>query len=219
MAVHPGALFDWDGVIIDSSVQHEKSWEMLADEIGKPLPPDHFVRGFGMKNQVIIPEVLGWTDDPDEIDTYSLRKEQLYREIIRKEGTRALAGVIDLLRMLADRKVPCAVASSTHRRNVETVFDAIGLRPFFDAIVTAEDVNHGKPHPEVFLKGAERIGRKPSDCVVFEDAHVGIEAGLAAGAKVVAVATTHPLAELGKAHMAVNSLEEIGWERFAGLFD
>ena len=77
----------------------------------------------------------------------------------------------------------------------------------------------GKPEPVLFLAVAERLGVSPESCVVFEDAHVGIEAGLAAGAKVVAVATTHPLAELGKAHMAVNSLEEIGWERFAGLFD
>ena len=70
----------------------------------------------------------------------------------------------------------------------------------------------------MFLKGAERIGRPASKCVVFEDAHVGIEAGLAAGARVVAVATTNPLAELGKAHLAVESLEAVDWECFEGLF-
>jgi beta-phosphoglucomutase family hydrolase len=216
--VTQGALFDWDGVIIDSSAQHEKSWQRLAEEIGKPLPTDHFVRGFGMKNERIIPEILCWTGDPGEIDAYSLRKEYLYREIIREEGIRPLPGVHDLLRILGEQGVPCAVASSTHRENVEAVFDAIGLRPYFRAVVTAEDVSHGKPDPEVFLKGAERIGRPPADCVVFEDAHVGIEAGLAAGATVVAVATTNPLATLGKAHLAVRSLEEIDWERFSALF-
>ncbi len=214
-----GALFDWDGVVIDSSAHHEKSWEQLAAEIRQPLPPDHFIRGFGMKNQVIIPEILGWTRDPDEIERYSLRKEELYRDIIRVEGIEALPGVAELLRMLSDRGVPCAVASSTHRRNVEVVLDAIGLRPYFDAIVTAEDVTRGKPDPEVFLKGAERVGRDARACVVFEDAHVGIEAGLAAGARVVAVATTNPLSDLGAAHLAVESLEEIDWPRFAGLFD
>ena len=81
-----GALFDWDGVIIDSSAQHEESWTLLANEIGKPLPADHFLRGFGMKSQVIIPEILHWTTDPDEIHNYSLRKEQLYREIVREHG-------------------------------------------------------------------------------------------------------------------------------------
>ena len=59
MTMKAGALFDWDGVVIDSSTQHEESWEMLAEEIAKPLPRDHFVRGFGMKNQVIIPDIMG----------------------------------------------------------------------------------------------------------------------------------------------------------------
>lgn len=218
MSGNLGALFDWDGVIIDSSAQHEKSWERLAGEIGKPLPPAHFVRGFGMKNQRIIPEVLRWTEDPDEIEAYSLRKEHLYREIIRDEGIRPLPGVAALLGMLEERGVPCAVASSTHRRNVEVVFDAIGLRQYFQAIVTGEDVSHGKPDPEVFLKSAEAIGRAAPNCVVFEDAHVGIEAGLAAGARVIAVATTNPLEDLGKAHLAVASLEQVRWDEFAALF-
>lgn len=214
-----GALFDWDGVVIDSSAHHERSWELLAAEIGKPLPADHFVRGFGMKNQVIIPELLGWTRDADEIEAWSLRKEALYRDIIRRDGTVALPGVTELLQLLADKKVPCAVASSTHRRNVEVILDIIGLRPCFQAIVTAEDVARGKPDPDVFLKAAAKINRPAAACAVFEDAHVGIEAGLAAGARVVAVATTNPLAELGRAHLAVDSLAEIDWKRFTGLFD
>jgi beta-phosphoglucomutase family hydrolase len=213
-----GALFDWDGVIIDSSAQHEESWESLADEIGKPLPPDHFVRGFGMKNQVIIPDILRWTRDADEIERYSLRKEALYREIVRRDGIRPLPGVRALLQRLADHGVPCSVASSTHRENIEAIFDATELRPFFQAVVTAEDVRQGKPDPEVFLTGAQRIGRDPARCVVFEDAHVGIEAGLAAGCRVIAVATTNPLAELHRAHLAVTGLDEVSWERFSGLF-
>ncbi len=214
----PGALFDWDGVVIDSSTQHEKSWELLADEIGKPLPRDHFTRGFGMKNQVIIPEILGWTSDPEQVEIYSLRKEHLYREIIRDEGIRALPGVIELLQLLQSREVPCAVASSTHRENIDAVFDVIGLRPYFQAIVTAEDVKRGKPDPEVFVKSAEKIGRPASACVVFEDAHVGIEAGLSAGARVIAVATTNPLDDLGKANLAVRSLQDVDWDSFIGLF-
>lgn len=213
----PGALFDWDGVIIDSSRQHETSWEMLADEIGKPLPPGHFVQGFGMKNQVIIPNILKWTEDPAEIERYSLRKEALYREIIQREGISPLPGVGALLDVLAAHGVPCAVASSTHRENIETVFDAIGLRSRFRAVVTGEDVAHGKPDPEVFLTAAARIGCEPGDCVVFEDALVGIEAGRAAGSRVIAVATTNPIEALGGADLAVPSLEAVTWQSFRGL--
>jgi len=214
-----GALFDWDGVVIDSSNQHERSWEQLAAEIGKPLPPNHFVRGFGMKNQRIIADLLDWTGNPDEVEEYSLRKEQLYREIIRAEGTRPLPGVRGLLELFAARGVPCALASSTHRENVEVVFDVIGLRPYFSAIVTGEDVRQGKPDPEVFLTAAQRINRQPAHCVVFEDAHVGIEAGLAAGARVIAVATTNPIEALGDADLAVSSLADVDWHIIEALFD
>jgi HAD superfamily hydrolase (TIGR01509 family) len=214
-----GALFDWDGVVIDSSAHHERSWEQLAAEIGKPLPAEHFVRGFGMKNQAIIPDILGWTNDPDQIEEYSLRKEFLYREIIREKGIHPLPGVGDLLQMLRDNGVPCAIASSTHRENVDVVLELIGLRPFFTAIVTAEDVQRGKPDPQVFVTAAAKINREPCNCIVFEDAHVGIEAGLAAGARVIAVATTNTLDALSRAHLAVNSLEEVNWQRFSGLFD
>jgi len=214
-----GALFDWDGVVIDSSRQHEESWEMLAAEIGKPLPPDHFVRGFGMKNQVIIPQILKWTNDPGEIDRYSLRKEFLYRQIIREHGIQPLPGVVELLELLGRHGVPCSVASSTHRENIETIFDAMGLRGYFRAVVTSEDVSHGKPDPEVFLKSAAKIGRDARNCVVFEDAHVGIAAGRDAGAKVIAVATTHSVEELGMADAAVHSLLEVDWPLIDGLFD
>jgi len=214
-----GALFDWDGVIIDSSAQHEESWELLAAEIGKPLPADHFIRGFGMKNQVIIPRILGWTTDPEEVNQYSLRKEFLYREIVKERGIEPLPGVRDLLTLLNEHGVPCSVASSTHRENIEVIFDAIGLRRYFRAVVTSEDVSHGKPDPEVFLKSAEKIGRDPRNCVVFEDAHVGIEAGRAAGARVIAVATTHPETELGMADIAVRSLEAVDWGMYYGLLN
>jgi len=213
-----GALFDWDGVIIDSSDQHLRSWEMLAKEIGKPLPPDHFKRGFGMKNQVIIPNILQWAEDEREIHQYSLRKEELYREIIANEGISPLPGVQPLLDLLRERGVRCAVGSSTHRENIEFIFDAIGLRQYFQAVVTAEDVSHGKPDPEVFQRSAETIGLAAENCVVFEDALVGIEAGLAAGSKVIAVATTNDIAKLGRANAAVNSLEEVDWALFTGLF-
>ncbi len=74
-----GAIFDWDGVIIDSSRHHEESWERLAREVALPLPADHFKRGFGRKNEFIIPEILRWTAEAAEIRRHSLRKEALYR--------------------------------------------------------------------------------------------------------------------------------------------
>ena len=85
----------------------------------------------------------------------------------------------------------------------------IGLSNHFNAITAAEDVNNGKPDPEVFLTAAKKINVNPKKCIVIEDAHVGIEAGLAAKMKVIAVATTHKIDQLGRAHLAVESLEQV----------
>jgi HAD superfamily hydrolase (TIGR01509 family) len=204
-----GAIFDWDGVVIDSSKHHEESWERLAVEIGKKLPPDHFKKGFGRKNEFIIPNLLRWTEEAAEIHRLSLRKEALYREVVGEWGLEALPGVRAWLERLRNAGVPCAIGSSTHRANIDLSLGLIGLAEFFSGIVTAEDVSHGKPDPEVFVTAAQRISRSPVNCVVFEDAFVGIEAAHAGGMKVVGVATTHPIAELGAADRAVHRLDEL----------
>jgi beta-phosphoglucomutase family hydrolase len=204
-----GAIFDWDGVIIDSSAHHEESWERLATETGRSLPPGHFKRGFGMKNEKIIPDLLGWSSDPDEIDRLSLRKEELYREIVKEWGIAPLPGVPDWLDRLRDQEIPCAIGSSTHRLNIEIGLSILGFRERFASVVTAEDVRHGKPDPEVFLTAAARIGVAPQRCVVFEDALVGIEAAHRGGMQVVAVATTNPIELLKAADFAVHRLDEL----------
>ncbi len=203
------AIFDWDGVVIDSSRQHELSWERLARETGRSLPADHFKRGFGMKNETIIPELLGWTRDEAEVRRLSLRKEELYRQIMREEGITALPGVREFLGALRRAGVPRVIGSSTHRLNIECVLDLLGMNGLFDFIVSAEDVSRGKPAPDVFLCAAEKIGVAPARCVVFEDAPVGIAAARAAGMKVVGVAGTHPRDTLREADRVVGRLDEI----------
>jgi beta-phosphoglucomutase len=200
-----GFLFDWDGVVIDSSRQHEASWHLLADELGATVPEDFFKTTFGMRNQQIIPR---WFPDltESEIRQRGDRKEALYREILRREGISALAGVKDFLLAAKNVGIPCAVGSSTPRKNIDTVIEMAGLEGLFSAIVCAEDVSRGKPDPEVFLKGASLIGRPPTQCLVFEDAFVGIDAAHAGGMKVVGIATTHPLEKFTSADHAVTTL-------------
>lgn len=203
------ALFDWDGVIIDSAASHERSWERLAEENHLPLPEDHFLRGFGMRNEVIIPELLNWTNDPHRIRTLSLRKEALYREVIREEGLRPLPGVRAYLESLKTAGIPCVVATSTHRENVEVILDALDFRAFFQGIVSSEDVRRGKPDPEVFLTAARQAEHAPGTCVVFEDAHHGIQAAKAAGMSAVGVLTTHPGGKLAGADILVDRLDAL----------
>ena len=216
-----GALFDWDGVIIDSHNQHEKSWSKLAEEENEMLPDNFFKMTFGMRNENIIPNFFGnWIDvtNQEEVTRLADRKEEIYREIIISDGIEPLPGVRDLLQSLRSEEIACSIASSTPIANIETVMGMIGLSDYFDAITAAEDVSNGKPNPEVFLKAAEKIKVDPKNCVVFEDAHVGIEAGLAANMQVIAVATTHPVESLGNAHMVTENLEGIDAEKIMELF-
>jgi len=212
-----GAIFDWDGVVIDSGRLHEQSWHRLAAEVGRTIVPDSFIRGFGMKSAQIIREIHAWASEPKEIARLADRKEELYRELIARSEIEPLPGVVEWLHRLDEAGVPCAVASSTPRRNIETVLERVGLEEAFEVIVSAEDVVHGKPDPEVFLKAAGRLRLAPTRCVVFEDAYVGIKAGHAAGMKVVAVTTTHSAEELGAADIVVRRLDDLSVRNLAAI--
>ncbi len=185
-------IFDFDGVVIDSHVAHERSWFALAGELGRPFTKEIFVSTFGQRNDSILP-MLGWAGEGDESGIRRLgdRKEEIYREILRKGGISPLPGVRELLMDLRMNGIPCAIGTSTPRENVGCVLEITGLSGFFQAVAASEDVTRGKPDPEVFLKAAGKLRAEPSDCVVIEDAQVGIRAAKAAGMKALAVTTTH----------------------------
>lgn len=204
-----GALFDWDGVIIDSANAHEKSWEQLSRDVGLPLPSDHFLRGFGKRNEVIFPEILEWSTDPVQIREWSSLKEKRYREIVEAEGVNVLPGVRTYLQSLLDAGIPAIVGTSTQLENVKLIFDKMDLASFFQGIVSSEDVTCGKPDPEVFLKAAKHAGQPPERCVVFEDAVYGIEAAKAGGMYAVGVLTTHPDTGLPGADRWIKQLDEL----------
>ena len=209
-----GVVFDLDGVLIDSHDQHERSWFQLAAEVDKPLTKEQFKESFGMRNVMCIPNVFHWTspEDHEQIRKLGDRKEELYRELLRADGIEPLPGVVDLLQSLNDAGVLFSLGSSTSRKNIEVCFASTGLDRFFGPFYTgAEDVTRGKPFPDVFLEAAAKIDRLPARCLVIEDAHVGVEAGNAAGMKVLAVTTTHTresFTESGAVRV-VDSLAEI----------
>jgi beta-phosphoglucomutase family hydrolase len=211
-------IFDWDGVIIDSSPYHQQAWQLLSQEQKRVLPPDYFLKSFGMKNELIIPEILQWTRDPADISAISSRKEELYRTIVRKNGIAPLPGVVPFLQMLKNNRIPCAVGSSTMRLNLACVFELTGLAGYFTAVISADDVVHGKPAPDIFLKAAARLDFPPQQCLVVEDALVGIEAARSGNMKVIAVTTTNPAPALSHADLVVDRLDTISLEQLTGIF-
>lgn len=187
-----GVIFDWDGVIVDSSALHKKSWENLADELKRPLPHDHFAKGFGKRNETIIPDILNWTKDATTIDRWGKRKEELYRELANSYGIKLAPGSREFLQRTTTLPLQCAIGTSTERKNVQLAIEQHDLSGFFVGAVCSEDVKSGKPDPEVFLKAAQILSLSPQECVVFEDSPHGIEAAIRAGIKTVALTTSHP---------------------------
>lgn len=213
-----GAIFDWDGVIIDSSRYHEESWELLAKKENKVLPSGYFKKAFGKRNESIIPEVLQWAHDEKEIKRLADHKEELYRHIIFEHGIAPLPGVKPFLEMFQKNKIPCCVGSSTPRLNITAALNLLGLENYFQIIIAAEDVSKGKPDPEVFLLAAQKLHLSPERCVVFEDAFVGIQAAKAGGMKIIAITTTHPASELTEADLVVDRLDELSITQLKALF-
>jgi beta-phosphoglucomutase family hydrolase len=202
-------IFDWDGVIIDSSEHHIEGWRRLAKDENLLFPENLFKQSFGMKNEEIIPQLWKWTNDIVEIRRIDRKKEGMYRDIMQEEGLVALPGVEELLKELDRKKIPCAIGSSAPMANITTGLDILGFQRYFKAIISGEDVKLGKPSPQIFLEAARRLKSVPESCVVFEDAKVGVVAGKAAGMKVVAVTNTYPPEELKGADLIVDSLERI----------
>lgn len=211
-------IFDWDGVVVDSSSHHERSWEILAAKRGLPLPADHFKRGFGKKNNVIIPD-LGWATEPVEVGALAREKEEIYRSLVRERGIEPLPGARALLAALQAAAIPCAIGSSTERANLDCLLDLMDLRRFFSVIVSGEEVMNGKPDPAIFILAAKRLGSDPADCVVIEDALVGIEAAKRAGIPVLAVATTEPAEALAHADGVAQGLETVDLSWLASMTD
>src|SRR5690606_1511367 len=122
-----GAIFDWDGVIVDSARIHRMAWEALAQEEGKVLPQGYFEQSFGLKNADIIPSILKWTREENKIQRWSARKEELYRYYLRRIHLEPLPGVYTLLEKLKPRGIPCAIGSSTERLNIEIILTKFAL--------------------------------------------------------------------------------------------
>lgn len=211
-----GAIFDFDGVIIDSSPFHRESWKVLGREMGFTMSDEMFRETFGMTNPEIFVRLFGRRLPGEEAHALGERKEALYRELAAGR-LHSLPGAVALLESLRAAGFRVALGSSAPKSNLDALLSGLGIERYLDATVNGNEVSHGKPHPEVFLTAAERIAAAPECCVVVEDALVGIEAAKAAGMRCIAITTTHPREKLARADRVVDSLAELSAEDFLRL--
>ena len=211
------AIFDMDGVLIDSGAHHRAAWRALLEELGaEPSRPDYWRLTIGRPSEEALPLLLGRRVPEPEAWRLARRKRDLYMDFSRG-GVVPVAGVRDFVAALSRFGIPRAVGTSASRFDVPRLLAGVGLQRHFDVIVTADDVTLGKPDPEVYELAAARLRIPPEACIVFEDSLVGVEAARRAGMRAVGVTTAHSEAELVEAgaERAIADFEGIEWQSLA----
>jgi len=207
-------LWDMDGTLINSEEFHWISWRDTMANEGIAITHEQFLSSFGQRNDSIIPRWLGAASNPERIERIADAKEELYRDLVRKNGISPLPGVASLVHKLHEQGWLQAVASSAPRLNIEAVLEALAATHSFQAIVSAEDVRKGKPDPEVYLTAAARVGVSPDRCIVVEDAVAGIEG--ARRADMHSIGVSHDGQDLS-ADLVVKSLDLLDPGAFEAL--
>ncbi len=212
------AIFDMDGVLVDTYRAHYRSWLAMAEPEGLSFTEAEFGQTFGRTSREIIAHFWGEGRYGDaEIAALDERKEAAFRRIIEADFP-AMPGAAKLLEELHDAGFALGVGSSGPPENVELVLQRLGVGELFEAVVTGMDVTRGKPDPQVFLIAAERLGVRPERCAVIEDAPAGVEAANAAGMASIGLTSTGRTAEsLCAARLVVGSLEELSAPRLREL--
>ena len=185
-------VFDMDGTIVDNMAFHTDSWITFFERRGQTLDAEEFFRATaGRQGGEIIRSYLGEHLGDDEVAQLNHEKESVYRELYAPHR-KPVDGFDALIRQAQANGVKLAVGTAAPPANVEFTLDGLDLRKHFDAIVGASDVARGKPHPDVFLKAADLCGVAPENCIVFEDAPLGVEAARRAGMRCIVLTTTLP---------------------------
>lgn len=205
-----------DGTLVDNMHVHVEAWRRLLEENGLDMVEhDFLVKTAGKTNREIMPSVFGDISD-ERITELAERKESLYREAylpVRKP----VNGLIDFLEESRRIGIRMAVATAASNPNMEFILDGLDLRKYFAAITTATDVRLGKPNPDMFLVSAEKLGVKPKDCLVFEDAIGGFEAAHRAGMVSIGITTVNSAEDVLKCDSVVEAHADFTAIEPAGL--
>ena len=185
-----GIIFDMDGVLIDSERQSNEGWLWAAGQLGVDMPMWLIDSFKGAPAELC----CKFFDDYykgviDYWEAKELRTQHVYK-IRETEGIPVKKGVKDIFEYIRNNGLKCAVATSTRRESAEKTLHEIGVWDYLDAVVYGDEVEHGKPEPDIFLRAAKAIGVNPSEAVVVEDSINGIKAGYAADMRVVHIPDT-----------------------------
>jgi len=190
--MHPqkAFLFDLNGTMIDDMSYHIRAWHRIVNELGANISIERVKEECYGKNHELLERVFPGRFSEEEKNRMSLEKEKQYQKEFRPHLA-LLPGLHDFLQQAHEAGIKMAIGSAAIQFNIDFVLDNLNIRHFFDALVSADDVQNSKPDPETFLACAARLNVSPSQCIVFEDAPKGVEAAFNAGMNVVVITSMH----------------------------
>jgi beta-phosphoglucomutase len=209
-----GVIFDLDGILVHSTPMHWEAFRRTFAAVGREFSfADYHRVASGASRDIVIRRVLG--DLPAaELEALMQAKERHVRDCLRERGIEAVPGAVEFLRAARRRGLKTAVATAS--RTPDLLLGAAGFTDPFDAVIGRHHVARSKPFPDIYLAAAAALALPPERCLALEDSPVGIEAALAAGLRVLALATTEPEEHLGRAHAVYGSFAEIEVDRWLG---
>jgi beta-phosphoglucomutase-like phosphatase (HAD superfamily) len=200
-------IFDLDGVAVDSEEAHFQTHNQALAPYGAQIDRKVWGRLYGgVGSPTVIADAFRRNGINADISACVQRRAEIYQEYLEKNGSIAMEGFLEFQRMLEENRVKTIIASGGHRQHIATALSSIGVPSM--KFVGLEDVKRPKPAPEIFLLAAKRLGAKPSECIVFEDALAGFEAASRAGMPCIALSTTLQKKEIrGKAALIVRNFK------------
>jgi len=201
-------LFDLDGVLVDTAVYHYKAWKRLANTMGFDFAEEQNEQLKGVSRVESLNKILAWggveKTDAEKEELATLKNSWYVDMITKMTPAEVLPGTVDFLTEIHKAGYKLALGSAS--KNSGIILEKTNLAHFFDEIVDGNMVTKSKPDPEVFLKGAELLGFKPDECVVFEDAVAGVEAAKRGGMKAIGIGEESILTQ---ADVVVSGLDKL----------
>ena len=192
MSQRTAFLFDLNGTMVHDMEFHLQVWyDIIVHDLGAEMSLEVVKSHLYGKSQEILVRIFGEQRfTVEELDRISFQKEKRYQYHYRPHLD-LIPGLFAFLEQAYEQKIPMAIGSAAIPLNIDFVLDNLKIHHYFNAIVSADDVVHSKPHPETYLKAASKLGVEPQDCIVFEDVPKGVESALNAGMKAVVITSTH----------------------------
>ncbi|TCS81419.1 HAD family hydrolase [Pectinatus cerevisiiphilus] len=214
-------IFDMDGVIVDSETIHIKMKIQALKEYGIECSPKECMAYFGRSSNAFFSDFIKKASADIPLQEIVARKHQLFLQYASDNGAvEPIDGALDLIKELRSKNIPLALASSSVRYNIEWFLKKFGVFDCFDVILSGAELTESKPNPEIYLLAAQKLGIKPQECVVIEDAEAGIKA--AKSAACYCIAYCNPAykdcgQDASAADMRVNSLKDISIEKIMNI--